>query len=234
MQTFTFLANTEELFKSQFEQREWCDRKQYLIQLFSAQSPEVARRIASVALKHLNHSILIGQSARHVICDNCLESACTLVIISEFDENTFNLCCAAFYWQSRTHDSQALVAQLSLSKDTKTVISLCDQVEGRDYPIYGAFENLPYTWPVAGGLCHENDFGRWVMHNEETYQHACVAVALTNPRLKVWSDAYSEWNPIGMKLRVTQAEGNRLYALNDKPAIDVFKHYLADGKGPSI
>ena len=110
------------------------------------------------------------------------------------------------------------------------MISLCDQVEGRDYPIYGAFENLPYTLPVAGGLCHENDFGRWVMHNEETYQHACVAVALTNPRLKVWSDAYSEWNPIGMKLRVTQAEGNRLYALNDKPAIDVFKHYLADGK----
>ncbi|MCZ8499485.1 hypothetical protein O9929_22330 [Vibrio lentus] len=84
------------------------------------------------------------------------------------------------------------MAQLSLSKDTKTVISLCDQVEGRGAPIYGAFENLPYTLPVAGGLCHENDFGRWVMHNEETYQHACVAVALTNPRLKVWSDAYSE------------------------------------------
>ena len=68
------------------------------------------------------------------------------------------------------------------------------------------------------------------MHNEQTYQHACVAVALINPRLKVWSDAYSEWNPIGMKLRVTHAVGNRLYALNDKPAIDVFKHYLADGK----
>ena len=229
MQTFTFLANTEELFKSQFEQREWCDRKQYLIQLFSAQSPDVARHIASVALKHLNHSILIGQSARHVICDNCLESACTLVIISEFDETHLTSAVQAFTGNPN-HDSQALVAQLSLSKDTKTVISLCDQVEGRDYPIYGAFENLPYTLPVAGGLCHENDFGRWVMHNEETYQHACVAVALTNPRLKVWSDAYSEWNPIGMKLRVTQAEGNRLYALNDKPAIEVFKHYLADGK----
>ena len=229
MQTFTFLANTEELFRSQFEQREWCDRKQYLIQLFSAQSPDIARRIASVALKHLDHSILIGQSARHVICDNSLESACTLVIISEFDETHLTSAVQPFTGNPN-HDSQALVAQLSLSKDTKTVISLCDQVEGRDYPIYGAFENLPYTLPVAGGLCHENDFGRWVMHNEETYQHACVAVALSNPRLKVWSDAYSEWNPIGMKLRVTQAEGNRLYALNDKPAIDVFKHYLADGK----
>ncbi|MEZ8867173.1 EAL domain-containing protein [Vibrio splendidus] len=229
MQTFTFLANTEELFKSQFDQREWCDSKQYLIQLFSAQSSDVARRIASVALNRLSNATLIGQSARHVICDNCLESSCTLIIISEFNETRLTSAVQPFTGNPN-HDSQALVAQLSLSKDTKTVISLCDQVEGRDYPIYGAFENLPYTLPVAGGLCHENDFGRWVMHNEETYQHACVAVALTNPRLKVWSDAYSEWNPIGMKLRVTQAEGNRLYALNDKPAIDVFKHYLADGK----
>ena len=64
MQTFTFLANTEELFKSQFDQREWCDSKQYLIQLFSAQSSDVARRIASVALNRLSNATLIGQSAR--------------------------------------------------------------------------------------------------------------------------------------------------------------------------
>ncbi|MEZ8517941.1 EAL domain-containing protein [Vibrio cyclitrophicus] len=229
MQTFTFLANTEELFKSQFNLREWNDNKQYLIQLFSAQSSDVARGIASIALKRLNRATLIGQSARHVICDNCLESTCTLIIISEFNETRLSTAVQPFTGNP-SHDSQALTAQLNLSEDTKTVISLCDQVEGRDYPIYNAFENLPYALPVAGGLCHENEFGRWVMHNEEIYQHACVAVALSNPKLKVWSDAYSEWNPIGMKLRVTRAEGHRLYALNDKPAIEVFKHYLADGK----
>ncbi|MEZ9077109.1 EAL domain-containing protein [Vibrio cyclitrophicus] len=229
MQTFTFLANTEELFKSQFNLREWNDNKQYLIQLFSAQSSDVARGIASIALKRLNRATLVGQSARHVICDNCLESTCTLIIISEFNETRLSTAVQPFTGNP-SHDSQALTAQLNLSEDTKTVISLCDQVEGRDYPIYNAFENLPYALPVAGGLCHENEFGRWVMHNEEIYQHACVAVALSNPKLKVWSDAYSEWNPIGMKLRVTRAEGHRLYALNDKPAIEVFKHYLADGK----
>ncbi|XNS97408.1 EAL domain-containing protein [Vibrio cyclitrophicus] len=229
MQTFTFLANTEELFKSQFNLREWSDNKQYLIQLFSAQSSDVARGIASIALKRLNRATLIGQSARHVICDNCLESTCTLIIISEFNETRLSTAVQPFTGNP-SHDSQALTAQLNLSEDTKTVISLCDQVEGRDYPIYNAFENLPYALPVAGGLCHENEFGRWVMHNEEIYQHACVAVALSNPKLKVWSDAYSEWSPIGMKLRVTRAEGHRLYALNDKPAIEVFKHYLADGK----
>ncbi|WP_282597347.1 FIST N-terminal domain-containing protein, partial [Vibrio crassostreae] len=190
MQTFTFLANTEALFRAQFDLREWCDSKQYLIQIFSAQSSDIARRIANVALKRLNSATLIGQSARHVICDNCLESACTLVIISEFNETHLTSAVQPFTGNPN-QDSQALASQLGLTKDTKTVISLCDQVEGRDYPIYSAFENLPYALPVAGGLCHENEFGRWVMHNEQTYQHACVAVALTNPRLKVWSDAYS-------------------------------------------
>ena len=229
MQTYTFLANTEEQLASQLAQREWCDSKQYLVQLFSTQSLDVARQLANVALNRLSQATLIGQSARHVICDNCLESTCTLVIVSEFNE-TLLISAVQPFTGNPNQDSQDLVSQLDLSEDTKTVISLCDQVEGRDYPIYGAFENHSYALPVAGGLCQENEFGRWVMHNEQTYQHACVAVALTNPNLKVWSDAYSEWNPIGMKLRVTHAIGNRLYALNDKPAIEVFKHYLADGK----
>tara|TARA_B100001057_G_scaffold344348_1_gene345341 strand:+ start:518 stop:3016 length:2499 start_codon:yes stop_codon:yes gene_type:complete len=229
MQTYTFLANTEEQLESQLAQREWCDSKQYLVQLFSTQSLDVARQLADVALNRLSQATLIGQSARHVICDNCLESTCTLVIVSEFNETRLTSAVQPFTGNPN-QDSQDLVSQLELSEDTKTVISLCDQVEGRDYPIYGAFENHSYALPVAGGLCQENEFGRWVMHNEQTYQHACVAVALTNPNLKVWSDAYSEWNPIGMKLRVTHAIGNRLYALNDKPAIEVFKHYLADGK----
>jgi len=229
MQTYTFLANTEEQLESQLAQREWCDSKQYLVQLFSTQSLDVARQLADVALNRLSQATLIGQSARHIICDNCLESTCTLVIVSEFNETRLTSAVQPFTGNPN-QDSQDLVSQLELSEDTKTVISLCDQVEGRDYPIYGAFENHSYALPVAGGLCQENEFGRWVMHNEQTYQHACVAVALTNPNLKVWSDAYSEWNPIGMKLRVTHAIGNRLYALNDKPAIEVFKHYLADGK----
>ncbi|MCC4820467.1 sensor domain-containing phosphodiesterase, partial [Vibrio lentus] len=161
---FTFLANTEELFKSQFDQREWCDSKQYLIQLFSAQSSDVARRIASIALNRLSNATLIGQSARHVICDNCLESSCTLIIISEFNETRLTSAVQPFTGNPN-QDSQELASQLDLSKDAKTVISLCDQVEGRDYPIYSAFENPPYTLPVAGGLCHENEYGRWVMHN---------------------------------------------------------------------
>ena len=86
MQTFTFLANTEELFKSQFDQREWCDSKQYLIQIFSAQSSDIARRIANAALNRIGHATLIGQSARYVICDNSLKHECTLVVVSEFND----------------------------------------------------------------------------------------------------------------------------------------------------
>lgn len=110
MQTFTFLAHTEELFKSQFDQREWCDNKQYLIQLFSDQSSDVARRIASIALNHLNRATLIGQSARHVICDNTLKSACTLVIISEFNETSLTSTVQPFTGNP-FHDSQVLSSQ---------------------------------------------------------------------------------------------------------------------------
>ena len=121
MQTYTFLANTDEQLESQLAQREWCDSKQYLVQLFSTQSPDVARQLANVALNRLSHATLIGQSARHVICDNCLESTCTLVIVSEFNETRLTSVMQPFTGNPN-QDSQDLVSQLELSEDTKTVI----------------------------------------------------------------------------------------------------------------
>ena len=229
MQTYTFLAHTEELLESQLMEHEWNSNHSYLIQLFSTQPADVAQSFARVALSKIPSPVIIGQSACHIIRDNLLQNTGTILIISEFSQTRLTSAVQIFT-ELPERDSQFLVEQLRISSDTQAVISLSDQLNARDYPIYSAFEQLPYVVPVAGGLCQENKFGRWVLHNADVYQHACVAVSLTNPDLKVWSDAYSEWNPIGMKLRVTKAEGHRVYSLNDKPIFEVFKHYLSDGK----
>ena len=229
MHTYTFLVTSEESLESYLQQKEWHANKQYLIQLHSTLSSQSASRLADITLTYLKDATLIGQSVQHMIHNNRQVSSGSLLMISEFEETTLSSTVVPFSGKTGL-DGLALVNALNLTEHSQTVISICDQVEGCDYPIYTGFDTLPYSVPVAGGLCHENAYGRWVMYNGQVYQHACVAVALHNPNLKVWSGAYSEWNPIGMKLRVTRAEGHRLYSLNDKPAIEVFKHYLADGK----
>ncbi|MBW3698549.1 EAL domain-containing protein [Vibrio sp. T187] len=229
MQTSTFLAHTEELLASQLTARDWNRDHNYLVQLFSTQPAEIAQRFAHLLLVNLPNVTVIGQSATHLIRDNQLEASGTLVVISEFCESEITAAAQEFSHQPEL-DSHALVDALCLTQDSKAVISFSAQVDGRDYPIYSAFDHLANLLPVAGGLCKSNKHGCWVMLNENTYEQACVAVALHNPNLKVWTGAYSEWNPIGMKHRVTHAVGKRLYSLNNTPAYEVFKHYLADGQ----
>ncbi|MCV5959409.1 hypothetical protein OFO30_28915, partial [Escherichia coli] len=100
-------------------------------------------------------------------------------------------------------------------------------IERRDYPLYQTFatENVR----VSGGLAQTIEDGCWVLYQNQTYDNAVVAVALHSDTLKTWTDAYSEWNPIGMPHKVTHAKGTRLYCLGERKALDVYKHYLADG-----
>ncbi|WP_394252740.1 EAL domain-containing protein [Vibrio profundi] len=229
MQTYTYVAHTEELFESLLIERDWSADKCYLVQLFSTQPAEIALGFARILLANFPNVTVIGQSATHLICDNHLETSGTMAIVSEFNDSHLSSAVQPFTHQPE-FDSHNLVDGLRLTQDSKAVISFCAQVDGRDYPIYSAFNELAHAVPVAGGLCQENKFGNWVLYNDQVHQQACVAVAIHSPSLKVWTGAYSEWNPIGMKHKITRAQGKRLYTLNGVPAYDVFKHYLADGQ----
>ena len=152
MQTYTYVAHTEELFESLLIERDWSADKCYLVQLFSTQPAEIALGFARILLANFPNVTVIGQSATHLIRDNHLETSGTMAIVSEFNDSHLSSAIQPFTHQPE-FDSHNLVDELRLTQNSKAVISFCAQVDGRDYPIYSAFNELAHAVPVAGGLC---------------------------------------------------------------------------------
>lgn len=200
----------------------------YLVQIFSTQSADMAVEYSRVLNQTFERITVIGQSSTHTIKNSSVVNLGTLIIITELMA-THITSSAVFYTGDQKRDSQHLVEQLLVNRTTKVAISFADQVDANDYPLFSAFNQLSFELPVAGGLSQANLFGRWVMLNQQIYQHACVAIALHNEDLQVWRNAYAEWNPVGRKFRITEANNGRLVSLDHKPVQEIYNRYLADG-----
>ncbi|EHH1217897.1 EAL domain-containing protein [Vibrio parahaemolyticus] len=205
--------------------------KQYLVQILSTQSRECAVALAKAVLSMLPNAHVIGHSTRNVILDGDIFTSGCLISLIEFDQTTLTSAVQAYSF-SPDIDGGELKRSLQLQSNSQVIISFAVQIERRDYPLYQTFatENVR----VSGGLAQTIEDGCWVLYQNQTYDNAVVAVALHSDTLKTWTDAYSEWNPIGMPHKVTHAKGTRLYCLGERKALDVYKHYLADGHDVTI
>ncbi|TOF21395.1 sensor domain-containing phosphodiesterase [Vibrio parahaemolyticus] len=205
--------------------------KQYLVQILSTQSRECAVALAKAVLSMLPNAHVIGHSTRNVILDGDIFTSGCLINLIEFGQTTLTSAVQAYSF-SPDIDGGELKRSLQLQSNSQVIISFAVQIERRDYPLYQTFatENVR----VSGGLAQTIEDGCWVLYQNQTYDNAVVAVALHSDTLKTWTDAYSEWNPIGMPHKVTHAKGTRLYCLGERKALDVYKHYLADGHDVTI
>ncbi|KIP66787.1 bifunctional diguanylate cyclase/phosphodiesterase [Vibrio jasicida] len=203
-----------------------CADKRYLVQLLSTQSRDSAVSLARAILERLPNTHIIGHSTRHVILEGEIINHGCLVCVMEFEQTTLTSA-VQHYSFSPDIDGYDLKQALQLQDNSKAIISFSVQIERRDYPVYRVFDaDGP---KVSGGLAQTIDDGCWVLHQDQVYDEAVVAVALHSDTLKTWTSAYSEWNPIGMPHKVTHAKGTRLYRLGERKALEVYKHYLADG-----
>ncbi|MDF2155907.1 EAL domain-containing protein [Vibrio sp. CAU 1672] len=205
---------------------DWQSDKQYLVQILSTQSRQQASLYAQSILTTLPYAHVIGHSTRTLILAGDVHTQGSLVIICAFADTQLTST-AQPYTFSPDLDGYDLKLGLKLKHNTQAVISFAVQQEGRDYPLYRAFSSSEPM--VSGGLAQSTDHGCWVLHQTSTYECAAVAVALHSDILQVWSAAHSEWNPVGMRHKVSRASGERLIKLADKSALDMYRHYLADG-----
>ncbi|CAH1567200.1 bifunctional diguanylate cyclase/phosphodiesterase [Vibrio rotiferianus] len=227
MRTYSQLIHDQNQLNDFLGTISWQTSKQYLVQLLSTQSREEATSFAQCLLEVVPHAHVVGHSARTLIYSGDIFTDGSLLIVSELVDTTLTSAVQTYSF-SPDIDGYDLKQSLALRDNSKAIISFSVQVERRDYPIYRGFcSDGP---PVSGGLAQANEGGCWVLFQTQCYEHAAVAVAMHSNTLKTWTNAYSEWNPVGMPHQVTEAKGNRLFKLGNKTAYDVYKRYLSDGR----
>jgi serine/threonine protein kinase len=83
---------------------------------------------------------------------------------------------------------------------------------------------------VTGGLAGDGTrFQRtWVLARDKVQSGLVTAVGLYGEHLLVAHGSKGGWDAFGPQRKVTRSEGNVLYELDGKPALDLYKQYLGD------
>jgi hypothetical protein len=83
---------------------------------------------------------------------------------------------------------------------------------------------------ITGGLSGDstNFAETWVISPDATGPRRVVAVGLYGDHLRVGYASMGGWKPFGPLRTITRAEGNILYELDGRSALDLYKTYLGD------
>jgi hypothetical protein len=89
---------------------------------------------------------------------------------------------------------------------------------------------LDDTIPIGGGLAADGTrFGTtFTILGGEAGTDRLVAIGLYGDAIRVGTGSASGWMPFGAIRRVTRIEGHVLYALDRKPALQLYRNYLGD------
>ena len=141
---------------------------------------------------------------------------------------------------SQNDDLFAAGRQLSIhfnEKDSDLIIlfgcGLKDGVHANSEPLLIALKEHCPGVQVCGAKAGDNFLGQrtFVFTEEGVTDQGVAGAVLMGNALNVNHVYDLSWIPIGKKMTVTRAEGRRLYTIDDRPAKEVYSHYLGENAG---
>lgn len=102
-------------------------------------------------------------------------------------------------------------------------------INGSDL-VKGLTGSLPKEITLTGGLSGDGErFGEtFVLYNDFSERNAVAVLGLYGSRLKVGYGSLGGWDPFGPERQITRSEGNILYELDGKSALELYKTYLGE------
>ncbi len=131
----------------------------------------------------------------------------------------------ACYEQSRT------LAQSLAGEDLAGVFILAPGLNVNGSAITRGFSSvLGPKVSISGGLAGDKTsfLKTHTLLNGEISENSLVAVGFYGKHIKIGTGSKGGWAPFGPARRVTKSDGNILYELDNKPALDLYKQYLGD------
>ena len=176
-------------------------------------------------------SVLIGCSTSGEIYREGLSDDSIVVAILRFDTTRLKL----VHTPIEASDDSAVAGESLASQlrddDLRAVFTLTDGllVNGSAY-VEALDKSLPPGVIVTGGLAGDGEHFEktWVLCDGEIHSARLAAVGLYGESVHVAHGSRGGWDLLGPEREVTRSEGNVLYSLDGKPALEVYKKYLGD------
>ena len=229
MQTYNTLYKDAQQLQNWLENINHHDTFSVLVQIFcGALDTPYLGEITEQIQKKYPSAIIIGTSTAGEILEGKMLEESIVISLSCFESTTLHSC------HFISEDSHALgrdVAQSILREDTKAVIMFADGLKCNGEEILRGFREIAdEKIIVAGGMAGDNTklIKTFVLHANDVFEGGIVAVSLSSKKLTVHNSYNLSWQAIGRPMRITKANGNHIYEINNQPIIDIFRDYLGE------
>lgn len=177
------------------------------------------------------NSKIIGCSSAGEIMGPYVSDTSLSVAVVQFERSSLEIASAAIKDAKESFKvGQKLASQLAHGR-LSAVFVLSDglHVNGSEL-VNGLNSALPDNVIVTGGLAADGDrFERtWVISDRKPASSVVTVVGFYGKHLRVTHGSRGGWDSFGPERRVTRAEGNVLFELDGKPALDLYKEYLGE------
>jgi len=207
------------------------DSDQTLVIVFGApgfrDTPEPIQQL----MRAYPQSHLIGCSSSGEIFDTAVQDESLSVCVARFEQTRLASAVTACADAQESFAAGKALAEQLHRPDLRGVLVLSDglQVNGSEL-VKGINSVLPDSVVVTGGLAGDGDrFGStWILRNGAPQSGYITAVGLYGDQVHIGHGSKGGWDAFGPERRVTRSEGNRLYELDDKPALELYKKYLGE------
>jgi hypothetical protein len=176
-------------------------------------------------------SNIIGCSSAGEILHTAVSDGSIVIAALRFERTDLKTTCATVHTSKESFDAGQSIAQELMSNDLKGVFILSPgtDVNGSEL-IKGIFSIIPTSIPITGGLA--GDGGRfertWTLLGGDLHTEKVVALGFYGEHIQIGYGSGGGWDIFGPERRITESSGNILYALDNKPALTLYKRYLGD------
>lgn len=125
--------------------------------------------------------------------------------------------------------SATLVNRLP-QQDLKHVFVMSDGLNVNGSNLTRGLNQMQSVFSISGGMAGDGQRFQetWIVDQGRSLQNQIVAIGFYGDDLTVSTGCYAGWSSFGAERIVTRSEGNVLYELDGRPALDLYKEYLGD------
>jgi hypothetical protein len=202
-----------------------------LVVAFGAAAPDRVAVPAAELRAAFPQARIVGCSTAGEIHGDALSDDTFVVSVAQFDRTRVEAATASVSGPQDSYDAGKQIAGELAAPDLRSVFVLSDglRVNGSEL-VRGLSDGLPAEVVITGGLAGDGErFERtWVIAEGAPVAGAVRAVGLYGDALVVGSGSFGGWDFFGPERLLTRSEGNVLYELDGRPALQLYKDYLGD------
>ena len=176
----------------------------------------------------LGDAVVIGATTDGEIMNGDISTHATVISFTIFEDT--RLTYGGIKHKQNGYFSGEYLAKNLIEKDTKLLIGFVDGLHSNGEAFLDGISSVDSSVIVSGGLAGDNaTFTKtYVFTKDFISSKGAVCVAFSGEKLKVNNRYSFNWRRVGRELTLTKVDGNRVYTIDDRTAVETYMHYLGE------